>query len=136
MGFFATVIGCGKGDGRFVSEKEFQMNLAKQVAMSPETLTQLRKYEVTDQTKLKLEYFFYTDTPEKGSVLAGVLIRKGYTAEHGPSAGDKKSFIVTGWTTPMQMDESTVVGWTRQMCQLGFDNDCDFDGWGTNPKQN
>ena len=135
MGFFATVFGCGKSDGRFVSEKEFEKNVAKQVAMSPQTLTQLRQYDVTEQTNLKLEYFFYTDTGDKASALAAVLTQKGYTAEHGPSAGGDKTFVVTGWTAPMTMDESTVVEWTRQMCQTGFDHDSDFDGWGTNPKQ-
>ena len=135
MGFFATVFGCGKSDGRFVSEKAFQKDLAKQVAMSPQTLKQLRQYDVTEQTQLKLEFFFYTDTADKAAAFARVLAQKGYTADHGPSAGGGKTFVINGWTTPMTMNEPTVVEWTRQMCQAGFDHDCDFDGWGTNPKQ-
>ena len=136
MGLIATLLGCGAGDERFVSEKTFQKNLASQVAMAPQTLAQLRQYDVSEQTELKLEYFFYTDTAAKAAALAGVLSQKGYTVEHGPSAGDKKLFIVTGWTRPMLMNEPTVVEWTRQMCRIGFEHDSEFDGWGTNPEQN
>ena len=136
MGFIATLFGCGTGDDRFVSEKAFQKNLARQVTMTPQTLAQLRQYDVSDQTELKLEYFFYTDTAAKAAALAGVLSQKGYTAEHGPSAGDSKLFIITGWTKPMLMNEPTVVEWTRQMCRIGFEHDSEFDGWGTNPDQN
>jgi hypothetical protein len=135
MGFLATLFGCGKSNGRFVSEKAFQKNLARQVAMAPQALEQLRKHGVTEQITLKLEYFFYTDTAEKAVVLAGVLTRKGYTVMHGPSLGRDKTFIITGWTTPMTMDESTVIEWIRGMCWTGFNHDCEFDGWGTTPKQ-
>ena len=136
MGFIATLFGCGAGEERFVFEKDFQKNLANQVAMVPQTLSQLRQHNVSEQTELKLEYFFYTDTDDKAAALASVLSKKGYTAEHGPSAGDKKLFILTGWTGPMLMNEATVVEWTRQMCRIGFEHDCEFDGWGTNPEQN
>ena len=135
MGFIVTLFGCGTGDKRFVSETAFQKNLANQVAMAPQTLAQLRQYDVSEQTELKLEYFFYTDTADKAAALAGVLSQKGYTAEHGLSAGDKKLFIVTGWTMPILMNEPTVVEWIRQMCRIGFKHDCEFDGWGTNPEQ-
>ena len=33
----------------------------------------------------------------------------------------------------VKMDLQTVTNWTTQMCKLGFDNDCGFDGWGTEP---
>jgi hypothetical protein len=135
MGFFATVFGCGKSDGRFVSEKAFQKNLAQQVTMTPQTLTQLRKYNVTPQKSLKLEYFFYTDTNEKAVALAEVLKQKGYSVEYGQGAGKKGELVVTGWTSPMLMTDALVLKWTEDMCKVGFEHDCDFDGWGTNPNQ-
>ena len=103
--------------------------------MTPQTLQQLRKHGVTDDSRLALEFFFYTDTETKAAALAKALSTKGYSVKHRPSASDDKTRVITGWTTKMHMDEQTVVIWTRRMCKLGFDHDCDFDGWGTNPNQ-
>lgn len=139
MGFLSTLFGCGNRDAdqtRYVSDSAYRENLAKQTTMSPMTLEQLRKYGVTDETNLKLEFFFYTDDEAKASGLAKVLAERSYSVEHGQSTSDDDRLIVTGWTTRMSMDESTVVQWTREMCELGFEHDCEFDGWGTKPDQN
>jgi len=137
MGFFSSLFGCkpGGGDGRFQTDDAYAQNRAKQMAMTPQTLVQLRKYEVTDRTQLKLEYFFYTNTKEKAAALAQKLADMGYTGRYDHSAGDKKQFVVTGWTSRMVMDDQTVLDWTRRMCEAGHEHDCEFDGWGTNPKQ-
>ena len=42
---------------------------------------------------------------------------------------------ITGWTTPLEMSANLVLDWVDQMCNLGFEHDCEFDGWGTNPEQ-
>ena len=47
----------------------------------------------------------------------------------------QKIFVITGWTSPIKMDENTVLNWTKDMCEVGYKYDCDFDGWGTNPDQ-
>ena len=135
MGFLSSLFGWGQGGQRFVSESAFKENLANQTAMSPQTLEQLRSLNVTDSTQLKLEFFFYTDTKEKAAQLSQALKDLGYSVEHGPSEGNKDVLVITGWTTKMPMTESTVVAWTRKMCQVGFENDCEFDGWGTDPEQ-
>lgn len=59
----------------------------------------------------------------------------GYESEFGQAAGDDKLQIVTGWSSPIQMATEAVVEWTRQMCDIGFKHDAEFDGWGTNPEQ-
>jgi hypothetical protein len=137
MGFFSSLFGCkqGAGDGRFQTDEASTQNRAKQLAMTPQTLAQLRKYEVTDQTQLKLEYFFYTNTKQKAAALAQKLADMGYTGSYDHSASDKKQFVVTGWTSRMMMDNQTVLDWTGRMCDAGHEHDCEFDGWGTNPKQ-
>jgi regulator of RNase E activity RraB len=103
--------------------------------MTPATVSELRQHGVTDQRQLKLEYFFYTNTREKAAALAQKLGELGYTSSHDRAAGNKKQFVVTGWTSPMQMDERIVLAWTGRMCELGQEHDCEFDGWGTNPTQ-
>jgi regulator of RNase E activity RraB len=139
VGFFGTLFGCSKGDGdspqRYVSEPAFRENLAKQTTMSPQVIAQLRKHGVTDDASLKLEFFFYTDKDEKAQALAKALRALEYKVECGPSAGDSRLLIVTGWTTPLKMTENAVVAWAEKMCRLGYEHDCEFDGWGTNPKQ-
>ncbi len=137
MGFFNSLFGGSKQPtpARFVSEGKFCENLAKQTKMSPLTVTQLRKLGVTDSTTLKLEFFFYTDKETKARGLASALQQLHYDANSKPSAGDRRILLVTGWTTPMTMDDKTVVAWTEQMCRLGYEHDCEFDGWGTSPEQ-
>ena len=126
----------GKKDDRYISESTFKATVQKQKEMNTQTLTQLSKYGVTDNSELKLEFFFYTDTQDKASNLAIELKKMNYNIEPvDKSAGDPKLWAITGWTTPIKMDITTVTKWTEQMCKIGFENDCDFDGWGTNPDQ-
>lgn len=137
MGLFGSLFGCSKGEGdkpeRYVSEPAFRDNLAKQTTMSPQTVAQPRKHGVTDRASLKLEFFFYTDKEAKGQPLAKALLELGYQFECGQAAGDARLILVTGWTTPIKMTEESVFAWTEKMCRLGYDHDCEFDGWGTNP---
>src|SRR5688500_48812 len=121
--------------GQFVSETAFNSNRNKQMEMTPQTLDQLRKLNVTADKELKLEYFFYTNTADKAEQLATEIGKLNYTVQHDVSAGDKKLFIVTGWTTKMKMTDEDVKHWTKQMCELGYKFDCEFDGWGTQPDQ-
>lgn len=120
---------------QFVTETEFSRNLENQLKMTPQTLEQLRDINVTADKELKLEFFFYTNTEVKAEQFATEIRKLNYTVEHGKSAGDKKLFIVTGWTTKMKMSDDVVKQWTKQMCELGYKFDCEFDGWGTQPDQ-
>ena len=137
MGLFSSLFGCSPsgGDGRFQADDAYAQSRAKQLTMTPQTVAQLRNHGVTDQTRLKLEYFFYTDTKEKAAALAQKLTSLGYTGSYDHSASGKKQFVVTGWTSRMKMDDQTVLDWTGSMCDIGHEHDCEFDGWGTNPKQ-
>jgi regulator of RNase E activity RraB len=123
------------GNGQFVSDREFKKNLARQVELAPETLKQLKNYGVSDESELKLEFFFYAEMEDKAQMLAAALKKINYEIKSGKSAGDKKLFIITGWTTKMRMDDGTVQSWAKEMCELGYKFDCDFDGWGTTPNQ-
>ena len=116
--------------GRFVNEAQLAENLSTQLQLSPVTLKQLRKFGVTAESRIKLQYFFATNTPEKAEALSVVLKRLGYEVEYGPSTV-KKQQMVQGWTAPMLMTENVILAWTRKMCESGYVHDCAFDGWGT-----
>lgn len=137
MGFFGFIFGCKQGGSAepFRTEEAFKASRASQLGMTPKTVAQLRGLGVTDETQLKLEYFFYTNTKPKAVALAKKLADLGYLGSYDHSASDKKQFLVTGWTTLMTMDERSILDWTGRMCDLGRADDCEFDGWGTNPKQ-
>ena len=137
MGFFSSLFGRleSQPPGRFDSDDAYQLNRARQLAGAPEVLTQLRNYGVTDKSQLKLEYFFYTNAPDKAAALATQLAELGYSGRADRSASDEKIYVVTGWTPRMRMDQSTVLAWAGRMCDVGHEHDCEFDGWGTNPQQ-
>ena len=134
MGLFSFLRANHK-DGRFVIEAAYKSNCAKQMQMTPKTLNELRKLNVTPDQELKLEFFFYTNTADKAAQFANQIRKLNYEVKHGISAGDDKLFIVTGWTSKMKMSEEVVTAWTKQMCDLGYEYDCEFDGWGTQPEQ-
>ena len=54
-----------------------------------------------------------------------------YAADYKVSEGDKNLYVISGWTTRIEMQDSLVIEWAVSMCDVGFKNDCDFDGWGT-----
>ena len=137
MGFFKKLFRSDNENtgGRFKTEQEYAQNRARQLTMTPMTVAQLRQFGVTDESQLKLEYFFYTNAEEKAAALAQEFASMGYDGKVERSAANKKQFVVTGWTSKMQMDQQTVLDWTARMCDLGRQHDCEFDGWGTNPKQ-
>lgn len=122
-------------NGQFVSESAYSKNKDKQMQMTIQTLDQLRKLNVSSEKELKLEYFFYTNMEDKAEQLANEIGKLSYQVKHGISAGDKKLFVITGWTTKMKMADQVVKQWTKEMCELGYKYDCEFDGWGTNPEE-
>lgn len=121
--------------GQFLTEKQFKSNSEKQIDLTPQTLNQLRELGVTENKELKLEFFFYSNTIEKVERLSEELKKMNYEVQFGQSEGDKKLFISTGWTAKMKMTNRTVTSWTKNMCEVGYKFDCDFDGWGTTPDQ-
>lgn len=121
-------------NNRYVTEESFKNNIQKQVDMTPQTLDRLRKAGVSADKELKLEFFFYTNSDDKAKKLADALAKLSYSVEHRLAAESKTGFVITGWTTKMKMSEDVVKKWTKEMCQLGYKFDCDYDGWGTQPE--
>lgn len=124
-----------KKRARFIDQASFEKNLESQTAMAPQTVAQLHGLGVRSGAPLRLEYFFYADSPEAGEALARALVGKGYSSECRPSGDGSPLLCITGWSTPISIDERTVVAWTAEMCRIGYEHDCEFDGWGTNPEQ-
>lgn len=135
MGLFSGLFGGQASADQFHSEAQFKENLVRQTTMTPQTLAQLYEYGVSEDSELKLEYFFYTNSEDKAASLHKALVELGYSGEYGQSASDDSIYIVTGWTAPINMSKDSAVSWTESMCKIGFEHDAEFDGWGTNPEQ-
>jgi len=81
---------------QFVSRDSFESNLAHQIAMTPQTLEQLRKYNVTAEQSLKLEFFFYTNSESKAFALADALAKcntRSDMAYRRPTRSCKSSLV-------------------------------------------
>ena len=60
------------------SKSQFKNNLNRQVELAPETLNQLKNYGVTDDSELKLEFFFYSKLLDNAEKLADELKKLNY----------------------------------------------------------
>jgi regulator of RNase E activity RraB len=124
-----------KSNKEFIPEGTYEKILSNQEAITPKVVEQLRNIGITDDKLLKVEFFFYTNTADKAKELALELEKLNYEAYYNLSGYDKKLFVITGWTTPMQMDNDVIVKWAEKMCEIGYTYDCEFDGWGTTEDQ-
>ncbi len=132
MGLFESL---RRKDSRFVIEKAYKLNSEKHVAGVPKILAVLIEHHVNETNQLQLEFFFYTNTIEKAKLLAAELKNRNYSVEYNTSAHDNKLFVINGRTIKMKIEEKTLVDWAKEMCGLGYNYDCEFDGWGTDIKQ-
>jgi tetratricopeptide (TPR) repeat protein len=121
---------------RFVSKTKYKKIVSLQKKMNLKTLDLLKKYGITENSELKLEIFFYTNELNKANNLVKELKKLNYKIETvDNSAHDTNQFVITGWTTKIKLDLQSLLNWTTKMCDIGFDCDCEFDGWGTYPDQ-
>ena len=120
---------------QFVTVIKFEESVEKQTQAVPEILERLKHLEDIPSESLRLEFFFYTNAAVKAKEFSSCLKKRGYSVEYGKSAGTSNLFLITGWTNKISMTEENVIAWSKEMCELGYEYDCDFDGWGTTPDQ-
>ena len=124
MSLFDKLFGSKSRPDPYQTEAQFETNLARQVSMTRQGLTRLQEYEGRE---LRLEFFFYTNNSANAEALNSKLVQLGYESRSGESASEPGLFVTSGWTTPMRMDEPTVINWIETMCRLGYANNAEFD---------
>ena len=122
-------------DSRFVTEEAFKGNSQRQIAALPIVLGVLKKNSLTDTNLRSLEFFFYTNTIEKAKSLAAELKKKEYTVAYREAGYPKNQFVITGWTRKISIEQNALSDWVKDMCEIGYKYDCEFDGWGTDVDQ-
>ena len=124
MSIFDKIIGSESSSDTYQTEAQLEANLARQVSMARQGLAQLREYEGRE---LRLEFFFYTNNSANAEVLNSKLLKLGYDSRSDESASEPVLFVTSGWTTPMRMNEPTVISWIETMCRLGYANNAQFE---------
>jgi regulator of RNase E activity RraB len=119
----------------FVTEASFQANLKKQAAANSQVLGVLKHHALSDTNLRCLEFFFYTNTIEKARSLAAELRKKEYSVTYREAGYPRNQFVITGWTRKMSIEDNALAAWAKEMCELGYEYDCEFDGWGTDIDQ-
>ena len=114
---------------RFFSKKEYEDKKDMQQTLNNKVLGLFQDYGGKSEY-MSVEFFFYTDTQDKANNLAIELAAMGYEM-YGADKGSDDKYSIIGCTMPIGMHEESVTNWSKQMCKLGYDNDCQFDGWGT-----
>jgi len=120
---------------QYLPDEDYEQLLEEQKELTSRLLNQLGEHGVTTNTKLRLEYFYFTNQADKAIALKSALTKLGYSSEYSSLEGETNFFYVTGWTSPIRMSEQNAQDWVVSMCEIGKKHDARFDGWGTNPQQ-
>lgn len=85
-----------------------------------------------EEKELPVEFFFYTNAIEKAKVLANEMVKLQYEIYDCKQCSyDASRFSITGCTPKMKITDEAMTTWVEKMCGLGYQYDCEFDGWGT-----
>lgn len=104
--------------------------LDEQLAQAPLTLARLRELGIDAARALQLEFFYYVEDEGAATELHGELVARDYDVSVLELPDEQGAFVVTGWSTPLLMEDDLVHDWVRGMCLLGFEHGAAFDGWG------
>lgn len=112
---------------KFVSEKDFKENISSQDHKTSHVMNLMWEFNLTNDRKSKIEFFFYGDTKEKAEQLATELEKLNYEVFIYKQG---KRFSISGLTLKMNIEDEMINYWSKHMCQIGYEFDCEFDGWG------
>ena len=114
----------------FISIKKFESNLNGQKDSAHPYLDLLNIYEKKMEEPKGMEFFFYSKTKENAIALKKDLEKTGYKVYENAKS-TKKQYSIIGVTPLISLEEEKFKDWIRKMNEIGFINDCNFDGWGT-----
>lgn len=76
-----------------------------------------------------VEFFFYATRKECAEALRTDLEKFDYELYESDVSSDGRYSII-GATKPIILTDENLGEWVQKMNELGFINDCEFDGWG------
>lgn len=102
--------------------------LEKQLMMTSVTWKTLQSHGVTDATPLLLDLFWFGSTEEGARAFASSLVGQATTSPTVGLAQDR--WAVEAQYGPQSFSLDSLRNLVKQMCELGFAHQCEFDGWG------
>ena len=114
----------------FISEKKFEHNIKGQKDSADRYLDLLGKYDRRMEEPKEMEFFFYSKTRVNANELKKDLEKIGYEV-YGIERSTKNQYSIIGVTPPISLEGEKFKKWIKKMNEIGFINDCNFDGWGT-----
>jgi hypothetical protein len=110
---------------QFENTKCFEQNSEMQKVLVKHAL----KFIPHESKHSKIDFFFYTDLKDKAETLGFDLKKMNYEVEI--SFQKNNQWLISGCTNEIIVNDTVIEKWAVQMCEIGFKNDCHFDGWGT-----
>ena len=110
--------------------------LEAQLAMNSDAWAQLRQHGVTEDTELRLEFAYIAADEQAAQALAAYLQAETeyeVTIDSSSSGGLLRrttEWKVSGITHETIVNQEILDEWVAWMVVTGFENDCEFDGWG------
>ncbi|HVM56478.1 MAG TPA: ribonuclease E inhibitor RraB [Gaiellaceae bacterium] len=103
--------------------------------MNRQTWQALQQHGVTEQSKLRLDFFYIASSEQQANALASFLRDEtDYDVGVSSSGGGllkKKTWAVNGSTQETAISLDILDDWVRWMFAAGEANGgCEFDGWG------
>lgn len=127
---FTLLTSCAREEKQFISAERHQNNLLRLRDMNSQMLGNLSKYGVNENSGISLDFFFVTDDSMKAQSLANDLEATGYHVNRiHTSPKDQSLWVLTGNAPMVNMDSSSLDKWTASVCETGYKNDCELQGW-------
>jgi hypothetical protein len=126
------LLGCSGGTVRTSDDDHYREMLAKQLAMNEATFAQLKSRGLTPETEVSLEFFYIAASEDDARALADLLqAETDYEVAAHLLEDPTPTWVVSGKTTPTTITLQVLDEWVEWMVNAGHQNNCEFDGWGT-----
>ncbi len=113
----------------YLKRRAYYENAKLQTKGASRVLQILSAFGTEEGDQQAVEFFFDTDCEKKAKNLSEQLTRLGYEVYGVRELNGKYS--ISGCTPTLKMTDRGMIEWSDLMNDLGYENDCLFDGWGT-----
>lgn len=113
--------------GKFISIKKKEENEYSFIKKIEELIAKEKTSGRLDGDTIILNFYFYTNKLKKAQALKESLRLENYQAFISHQ-GDTL-YLISGWTNPIIFNTVTLHSWVLNMNEMGFEKDCDFDGF-------
>jgi len=102
--------------------------------MNKQTWQALQAHGVTEDTDLRLDFFYIAPREQPARALVALIEREtdyDITVASNAAGFLKKNWTVRGTTKGTKVSLEILDQWVTWMVAAGAHEDCEFDGWGT-----